>query len=739
MEHEKPVAISRLGFWEKGIHICIASVFILSFLCLSLQNIHCFDIWWHLATGRWIWTHKGIPFQDVFSYTQKGHPWIDFTWGFQTLIYPIYKWGHFAGLILFKTLVLALAFFFLYKCLRLATENSLFIWPLIFFVLLVSYPRFMVRPHIFSFLFVSLFLYGLNCYLQSLSWTYFLGLCLVFLLWVNLHGSFLIGLYISGAYLVGELVSRYKWQVKDILKSPLMQRLSLLCIVLALLTFVNPYGVKLLKFTLFSHTGEGGEATKYIAEWYHFPFKEIFLFKFNHALFFKLLFWMVILSLIWGRKPIVIRDTLITGLLAFLTFKHARFMGLFAFTIAPIIAQWWPSFKGENLLYTGLLTLAFVFLMKMIILNPYFKKELGFGMAKESYPVQTTAFLKRYTLKGRLFNTYGFGGYLIWHLYPQYKVFIDGRTPTIYPPEFYWQYRVAESVCLKAFKRLAERYKIKIVLTKGKEFAHLLKKEPDWTLIGFDDRSYLLVQKDILPPSIKPFFYFDPTEDIDKLMAQYKEKKQLSLLVSELKRAEKEFKNVVLIYNNLGLIYAKKKEYQKAIAYFRQAVKLDPYDPSNYYNLGLAYKNAKRWQEAIKNFKKALSFDKGYAEAYYHLGLICYEKKQYKQTIAYLKKYCKLAGDTAVPSAYEYLGLAYYKTLCLEKAIKYFKRAVLVAKNKEEEKKNLYNLGNCYFGLGRYKIAAKYYKRALEIDPQFEKAKFNLKKTKERLKGEYQI
>jgi tetratricopeptide (TPR) repeat protein len=293
---------------------------------------------------------------------------------------------------------------------------------------------------------------------------------------------------------------------------------------------------------------------------------------------------------------------------------------------------------------------------------------------------------------------------------------------------------VAEVVCLKAFTRLAKRYKIKIVLTNAKEFAHLLKKEPDWALIGFDDRSYLLAQKDILPPRVKPFLYFDPTVDINKLIAQYKEKKQLSLLISELKRAEKEFKNVVLIYNNLGLIYAEKKEYEKAIAYFSQAVRVNPYDPTNYYNLGLAYKNAKQWQEAIKNFKKVLSFDKKYAEAYYHLGLISYEKKQYKQAITYLKKYCKLTGDAAVPSAYEYLGLAYYKILCLEKAIKYFKRAVLVAKTKEEEKKNLYNLGNCYFGLGKYKIAAEFYKKALEINPHFEKAKFNLKKAKEKMR-----
>jgi len=583
-------------------------------------------------------------------------------------------------------------------------------------------------------LFMSLFLYGLNRYLQSLSWIYFLGLCLAFVLWVNLHGSFLIGLYVSGAYLVGELASRFNWQVKDLIESPLIQRLGLLCIVLAILTFVNPYGAKLLKFALFSHTGEGGEATKYIAEWHHFPFKEIFLFKFNQALFFKLLFWMVIFSLILARKPIIIRDVLITSLLSYLTFKHARFMGLFAFTTAPIIAQWWPSFKGKNLLYTGLLALAFVFLVKMIILNPYFKKDLGFGVAKEIYPVQTTVFLKRHTLKGNLFNTYGFGGYLIWHLYPQYKVFIDGRTPTIYPPEFYWQYRVAEGGNLIAFKKLIQRYNINLVLTKSKRFARLLKKEHSWALIGFDGRGYLFAKKNGLPNKIKVFKYYDPTEDIDKLISQYREEGELSLLKSDLESAERTFKDVALIYNSLGILYADgEKDYKKAIFYFEKSLKSNPYDPKNYYNLGLGYKNAKRWEEAIKYFKKALYLNKNYPQAYYHLALTYYQKGEYKKTEKYLQKYCKLVGDRAMPTAYEYLGLSYYKNLRLEKAIKYFRRAVLIAKDREEEKKNYYNLGNCYFGLGMYEKAIEYYKKSLKIDPKFEKAKYNLKKAIEKV------
>ena len=715
------------------LHIPLFCLFILVFLLLSLEKIHCFDIWWHLATGKWIWTHKAIPSQDVFSFTQKGHPWIDFTWGFQALIYPIYKVSGLSGIILFKTLILFLAFYFLYKTLNLLTRNSLLIWFLMFSVLLASYPRFMVRPHIFTFLFISLFIYLLTLYQKMFKKRYLILLAIFFLFWVNLHGSFILGIFLVFAYLAGEVFLRYNWQAKEILRLPTIKGLCILLFGLFILSFINPYGIELIKFVISSHQGEGMEAIQHIAEWKRFPWKAIFVFNFNRGLFFKLIFWLGIISIFLSRF-LAIREVLIFILFSYLTFKHARFAGCFSFAIAPAIACLMPNFKRDNFIYALFLLLIFIFICKLTIFNPYFKKNLGLGIDRGSYPIETTAFLKRHDLKGNLFNTYGWGGYLIWQLYPKYKVFIDGRTPTIYPPEFYWQYRVAEDGNLIAFKKLIQRYNINLVLTKSKRFARLLKKEDSWALIGFDGRGYLFAKKNGLPNKIKVFKYYDPTEDIDKLISQYREEGKLSLLKSDLESAERTFKDVALIYNSLGILYADgEKDYKKAIFYFKKSLKSNPYDPKNYYNLGLGYKNAKRWEEAIRYFKKALYLNKSYPQAYYHLALAYYQKKEYKKTEKYLQKYCKLVGDRAMPTAYEYLGLSYYKNLRLEKAIKYFRRAVLIAKDREEEKKNYYNLGNCYFGLGMYEKAIEYYRKSLKIDPKFEKAKYNLKKAREKV------
>lgn len=738
------------------LYILLFCLFIFIFSLFSLQKIRCYDVWWHLAAGKWIWQHKQIPFKDIFSYTQYGRTWTDFTWGFQALVYPIYKVGGFTGIIFFKATILALAFYFLYKTLKLVGGNDLLICLLLFFVLFVSYPRFMVRPHIFSFLFVSLFLYLLTLYLRSLNTKYLLMLFFIYPFWVNLHGSFILGIFLVGAYLSGELFLRYKEQIKSAIKAPSVKALFLLFCGLVFASLFNPYGIKLFKFVILSHIGSGLEATRHIAEWKRLPLREIFMFSLHRSIFFKLIFWSSILVFIFHLhrffrtnpinsmnstnpiNPIIFRDILIFLFFSYLTFKHARFMGIFAFALAPVIAYWSKGIfkaRASKIILSGLLLFTVFFMIKQIYLNPYFKKDLGFGIARGVYPEETANFLKVRNINGSLFNTYSFGGYLIWKLYPKYPVFIDGRTPTIYPPEFYWQYRVAEGGGLQAFKKIEKQYGISIVLTRTKNLARALKNDDDWCLVGFDDRSYLFVKKKVLPESIQVFKHFDPTAEITKLVSDYKGKKQLDLLKEELEYAETAFKNTVLIYNNLGTLYAEGEgNYKQAIDCFKKALLLNSYDPSNYYNLGLAFKKQKIYHLAIENFKKALKLDKNYQKAHYHLGLIYYEKRDYEKSIKYLKRYCHLTSDYALPSAYEYLGLAYYHTLHLENAIKYFKRALLLSKNKEKEKKNYYNLGNAYFGLERYERAIQCYEEALKIDPNFGKARYNLQKAREKVR-----
>jgi hypothetical protein len=99
-----------------------------------------------------------------------------------------------------------------------------------------------------------------------------------------------------------------------------------------------------------------------------------------------------------------------------------------------------------------------------------------------------------------LFNTYGPGGYLIYLLGPQTKVFIDGRLD-VYTPDIWRDYLDTESGKLSTAE-LAKKYEINsaFLYIKGANgtddsLAARLSKSPDWTLCYFDDNYALFVRK----------------------------------------------------------------------------------------------------------------------------------------------------------------------------------------------------------------------------------------------------
>lgn len=131
----------------------------------GIKRIICFDIWWHLETGKWILHNHSIPHEGLFSYTFAAHEWIDFEWLFQVIVYQIYSALGPSGLIVFKALIIAALVFFLYKNIHLLSGGKG--WIVAFFLVVglnVMSQRFMVRPQIIFLLFLCLYFYILNLY-----------------------------------------------------------------------------------------------------------------------------------------------------------------------------------------------------------------------------------------------------------------------------------------------------------------------------------------------------------------------------------------------------------------------------------------------------------------------------------------------------------------------------------------------------------------------------------------------
>jgi len=712
------------------------------FLFLSLSKIRCYDIWWHLATGRYILNNFTIPRVDPFSYTHSGAPWIDSMWLFQTIVYGIYSVSGYCGLLFLKALILFLAFWQLRSLLKTITQDKALILAIMWSVLLAASFRFTIRPHIAGYLLFVLCWYCLIRLDSELSWKNIILIFLCLVVWVNTHGSFVLGVFLIGVYCLYRLSPFLKEEIKTLWQHDEFRKIVFLACFTLIATTINPYGVKLLHFVLFSHSGESKEALKHIQEWYSVSPGFFFVFSWDKTLFFKILFWssfgLMFLPIFKGELRHCLWIFYVGGL-TYLVLQHYRFAGFFAFGVAPLIAlfyeKWYRELQGfARFIINSTLFLAIIFAGQTYgsaIFNPRWS-----GCVRwELYPKALAEFVKVKHLPQPIFNTYGWGGFLIWELYPEYKVFIDGRTPTVYSTDFYWIFRKAENGNKSVIEYLMKQYQIKTAITGSSKLCRVLRRKFGFRVVGFDDRGYLLVNKNEIPNGVKIFKFYDPCKEfhdqVKKLTgSKGKEngriKKSLEQIERELNYAITVFPSVKAL-NNLGVLYSNyREEPTKALKFYQRALTRSPDNYGIYYNIGLCYFDLGNYRQALPYFAKITRKDSQNSRAWLMLAKTYHNLGEYKKAYTAIKKHLTLVGDGATSEAYQYLGMIKNQLYDVSGAARAFKRALLLAKDEKEKAVNYYNLGKCYEAIGDLEQAEKYLSAALNTDPGLKAARKSL-------------
>ncbi len=186
----------------------------------------------------------------------------------------------------------------------------------------------------------------------------------------------------------------------------------------------------------------------------------------------------------------------------------------------------------------------------------------------------------------------------------------------------------------------------------------------------------------------------------------------------ELKRNER--RNDPDLYRALGQSHMLLKNYEKALPYFQDLVRLQMNVAANFYLLGVTYANLNRAEEASEAFQKAVKLDPKDADSWYYLGVAHFRANRLNDAIAALR-----SGAAADPTNVETLGLLAESLLRQgasesdeRKANAYFEEAIRVAtnlKNLREDAASLELLGRAFLSAKKYTNAEMTLSRALEV------------------------
>ncbi len=150
------------------------------------------DLIMHLNLGRYILEHGVIPLQDVFSHTLTGQPVTQHEWLTTVLFAWIQRQFGFTGLIILCGVVIATAFWIVYKQAEKVSQTFVNLVFVVFLAIMASMVHWLARPHIFTFLFLAIWMGALNALRQGKFKRWWIFPVLM-LFWVNMHGAFIVG------------------------------------------------------------------------------------------------------------------------------------------------------------------------------------------------------------------------------------------------------------------------------------------------------------------------------------------------------------------------------------------------------------------------------------------------------------------------------------------------------------------------------------------------------------------
>ena len=495
--------------------IFIVLLCVLLFTLLSVRLLGDAGIGWHIRTGQRILATHTIPRVDSFSSTMTGKPWFAWEWLYDVVVGKLEAWLGLNGVVWLTAVVIAAVFAWTFRILIGRGTNILAALVLVLLAVSASMIHFLARPHVVSWLFTLMWFWILDFLEQESSpglgpralW----ALPFMMLVWVNLHGGFLIGFVLLAAYLAGAVSEQFttrsgriEQQLQRISAGKRTQSLLWMGLLSAAASLVNPYGWNLYRhvYSYLSNRFLMDHIDEFQSPNFHGVAQKCFL---------ALLLITVAVLAVRGRELRVSQG---------ITVLFAIYAGLYASRNIPVSSILLVLVVGPLLPTAGfaegffqrmgaveaslrghlwpILATVVTLLLALnggragstVLMNAHFDSK--------RMPVEAVNYLEHHEVKGPVLSPDFWGGYLIYRLYPKTLAVVDDRHD-LYGESFFRSY-LKMIRAEQGWSDFLQTHDVScVLLPREAPLASVLGITTGWTILHADDVSIIFVRDPHLP------------------------------------------------------------------------------------------------------------------------------------------------------------------------------------------------------------------------------------------------
>jgi hypothetical protein len=488
---------------------------------LSTRLLGDASIGWHIRNGEQMLKTHAITRTDPFSVTMGGQTWYAWEWLYDLGIARIHQGFGLNGVVFVTALIIALTFALTLRlCLRRGADL-----PVTALLLALSLGASMIhlfaRPHVLSWLFTVIWFQVLDSAESKKERLRLWYLPALMLFWANVHGGFVVGFALLGMYMLSDLIRYYRSQEPEVRRGRLVDLRVLGAVTgLSLLaSLVNPYGYALHVhiFRYLSSRWLMNHIDEFLSPNFHGVAQQCFV----------VILLITIVVLVFSRSKPQLVQVLVVLFAAYSGLYASRSLPVSSLLLTLVVAPLWTRAvaEGRNNANLSLRLRAIIsrwhsFTVRIRDVEVGFRGHLwpiaavlvgvlaclqqgriGSGQWMNArfdpgrLPVQAAQMIAQRGIRDPIFCPDSWGGYLIYRLYPENKVFVDDRHD-LYGEEFLKDYLKAIRLAPEWDKFLNEKRVNWVLIPADSSLANMLQETSKWNLVYQDGTSELLQRRD---------------------------------------------------------------------------------------------------------------------------------------------------------------------------------------------------------------------------------------------------